>query len=74
MLLAAVADRAPKRRNPARQRRLGDDSAAPDFGKQIILADNPLALADQEAQEIEDLRLDRDDLGATPQLAPVDVE
>jgi hypothetical protein len=44
------------------------------FGQQIVAADHALARMDEELEEIEDLRLDRNEPIATAQLATVSVE
>ena len=44
------------------------------FGHQIVAADHALARTDEELQEIEDLRLDRNEPIAAAQLATVSVE
>ena len=60
LLLAAVADGAAGGVDAAGQRRVGHDAAVPDAGDQVVLADHAVAVADQEHQQVEDLRLDRD--------------
>ena len=47
----------------------GDDPTAPDRGDQIVLADHTVAVAHQIEQQIEHLRLDRDQLRAPPEFA-----
>ena len=44
------------------------------FGDQFVLADDPLATADQVKQKVEDFGLDRQQCIATTQLAPVGIE
>ena len=46
----------------------------PDGGEHILLADDACAVADQVFQEIENLRLDRDQVRSAPQFAPLGVE
>jgi hypothetical protein len=58
LLIAAVADRLPHCRDPAAQRRFRDDAAVPHLGDQVVFAHHAGAVADQEQQEVEDLRLD----------------
>jgi hypothetical protein len=43
-------------------------------GRQIVLADDLVAVADQVRQQIEHLRLQRDSLAAPPKFATRDVE
>jgi hypothetical protein len=72
--LAAVADGAPRRGDPAVERRIGDDPAAPHRRQEIVLADDALAVLQQINENVEDLRLQGDVLAATPQLATGGVE
>jgi hypothetical protein len=74
LCLAAVADRAPRRIDARSKRRFGNDAAMPDGCDEIVPADHAILVADQVFQEIEDLRLDRNQIGAAPQLAPVGIE
>jgi hypothetical protein len=74
LLLAAIADHAAGGIDTARKRRFGHDAAIPDGGDQVILADDPIAVADQKQEEIEDLRLDRNERALATQLAPVGIE
>jgi len=46
----------------------------PDRRQQIILARDPIPVLDQIRQQIEYLWFDLDQLGAAPQLAPLEVE
>ncbi len=64
LLLAAVADRLARGIDAAGQRRIRHDPAAPDRRDEIVLADDAVAIFDQENQEVEHLRLDRNGLGA----------
>jgi hypothetical protein len=57
LLLPAVADRAARRIDPRAQCRFRDDSSLPNGSKQIVLADDALAGADQVLKEVENLRL-----------------
>ena len=74
LLFAIVADRGACRIDPAAQGRFRHDAPAPDRGHQIVAADHALARTDQELQEIEDLRLDRNEPIAAAQLATAGVE
>jgi len=74
LLLAAVADGLPRGGDPAGQRGLRDDPSVPDRRQQIILAGDTIPVRDEICQEIEYLWFDLDQLGAAPQLAPLEVE
>ena len=50
------------------------DAALPDGGDEVVLADHALAMLDQVDQEIEHLRLERNQIAAAPEFAPVRVE
>jgi len=71
---AAVADRAPRRSDPAVECRIGDDPPAPHRRQQIVFADDALAVLQQVDEEVEDLRLHSDLLAAAAQLAMRGVE
>src|SRR5262249_57588569 len=58
----------------AGQGRIRDDTAAPDRGDQIVLADDAVAVLHQINQQVEHLRLDGDGIGAAAQFAAVDVK
>jgi hypothetical protein len=66
LLLAIVADCAPGRIDAGAQRRLGHQPPIPDRREQVILADDVFPVADQIFQDVEDLRLKRDQTGAVP--------
>jgi hypothetical protein len=69
---AAVADRLAGRLEPAGQRRVGHEPAAPDLVEQLGLGDHPVTVADQVGEDLEDLRLQMADDAAAAQLqAPV---
>ena len=72
--LAAVAQRLARGVDAAAQRRFGDDPAAPDRRDKIVLCDNPVAVFHQTNQQVEHLRLDRNGLGPTAQLAQLGVQ
>ena len=71
-----VAKRAPGAIDAAGERGLGDDPAIPDRLDQFILADDPIMIAHQVNDEIEDLRLDVNGQAKSAQflLAEVDLE
>ena len=58
LFLSGVADRTARRIDPGAQRRLRDDAPAPYGGEQIVLAGDPLTVADQVLEEVENLRLE----------------
>ena len=74
LLLAAVADRAPRRVDPLGHGRVRDDPTVPDCRQQIILADHAIPVADHVQQQVEHLRLDRHQVAAAAQLAPIRIE
>jgi hypothetical protein len=74
LLLAVVADGAPRGVDAARERRFGYDAPVPYPSDQVVLADHAVAIADQKSEEVEDLRLDRDERAFGTQLAPLEIE
>src|SRR5438552_15366127 len=70
LLLAVVGDRVARRIDPRAQRRFGDDASVAHGSEQIVLADDALAVAHREFEEVEDLRLAGDPRPAAPQPAP----
>jgi len=74
LLFAAVADGMPRGGDPAGQRRLRDDPSVPDRRQQVILAGDAVPVRDQIRKQIEHLRFDLDQVAATAQLAPLQVE
>src|SRR5262245_57700296 len=58
----------------AGERRLRDDASIPDLCDEIVLADDAVAIADQEDQEVEGLRCKGDQVSPATQLAAVRVE
>jgi hypothetical protein len=56
------------------QGRFRDDPTSPHDIQQLILADDVLTVPHQIEQQVEDLRPDRDRLGAPRELSPVRVE
>ena len=73
---SVVTKRAPGAIDAAGEGGLGDDPAIPDRLDQFILADNPVTVAHQVNDEIEDLRLDVNGQAKPAQLllAEVDLE
>ena len=74
LLLAGISDRAPGDIQTGCQRGIRHAAPVPDGVDQVVLADNPLPVADQVVQKVEHLRRDRDHVGPAPQFAPVGVE
>jgi hypothetical protein len=69
-LLGAAVARCPARGiDAAGQGRFRNDPAAPDAIDKVVLAHHELPVAQQVDQEIEHLRLDRDEVAAADQLA-----
>jgi hypothetical protein len=66
--LPIVAHRLPGLLDPAGNRRLADEPAAPDVVHQLILGHHPVAVANQVRQHLEDLRFDPDPDTRAPQL------
>ena len=52
----------------------GHDSSVPDHIEQIVLADDALVFAQQIVDQVEDLRLDRDQRIRASKLAAVGIE
>ena len=69
LFLAVVADRVPRGVDAAVERRVRHDPAAPYQGDEIVPADDTVAVLQQMNQQVEHLRLHRDQLTATAQLA-----
>jgi hypothetical protein len=74
LLPTAVADRPAGGLQPARQRRLGHEPAAPDLVEQLVLGDHPVPVADEVAQHLEDLRLQVAGPAAPAQLVAEEIE
>ena len=70
----AVADGLAGGVNSTRQRRLGNDTAAPDRIDQFVLGDDVIAALQQTYKYIEHLRFNRDRLGAAAQFASIPVK
>ena len=66
---AVVADRRARRADAGADRRIGDDPAVPDGADQVVARHDPVALAQEEGQQVEDLRLDRARLSGGQKLA-----
>jgi hypothetical protein len=68
--LPVIADRLAGLLDPAGDRRLADEPAAPDAVHQLFLRHHPIAMVHQVREHLEDLPLDPDPLTRTPQLDP----
>jgi hypothetical protein len=51
-----------------------DDATAPDLGHEVVAADDALPHPDEEFQQVENLRLQADEVAAVAQLAPGRIE
>ena len=69
-----IADRAPRQADRPGERRLRDDGVRPDGGEQLVLRNRTVSVVDQTGDQLEDLRLDRDDLPFPSQLEARRVE
>jgi hypothetical protein len=72
--LAVVADSVADRVDLAAERGFRNDSAAPNGGHQVILADDALAILNEIQQEIEGLRLGGNERSPAPQFPAVRIE
>jgi len=68
LLIATVAD------DTAVERRIRNDPAAPDRSDKIVLTNHAVAVLDEIQQQVEHLRLKRDELGAPPKLPAIRIE
>jgi hypothetical protein len=66
--LAVVADRGPRLLDAAVQRRVADDTAAPQGLEELRARHGAVAIRDEIDQQLEDLRLYGDGLPLAPQL------
>src|SRR5215204_4343256 len=74
LIVSVVAERLAGSVDPTRERRLRNDPSIPNGVKDLILADDPLSVAEQEDEEVEDLRLDMHGRSRPTQLLPRDVQ
>ena len=74
LLVAVVADRAPRRADARIQRRVGDQPSLPHRVEQLVLADDPVAMPHQIGEHVEHLRLDRHGRAGVPQLLPHQID
>ena len=66
--LAVVAERVPRRLDPAGQGRLADEAAAPHRVEQLFLGDEAVVVAHQLGHHVEDLGFDPDHVAVAAQL------
>ena len=71
LLFTIVADNAACGVDPAGECRFGHDPPAPDRSQQIVLADHPIAVADEENEQVEHLRFDGQQRRPLAKFAPV---
>jgi hypothetical protein len=69
LLAPAVVQRTPRSIDATRERRFRHDPAVPDGIDQVIACNHPIAIAHEIMNQIEHLRLDRDERSAPAQLA-----
>lgn len=74
LLGSIVADRLPDRIYAGAEHGIRNDPPAPDRAEDVVAADNPVAVLDQELQEVENLPLDGPEYPVAAQLALPDVE
>ena len=74
LLVAVVADRAPRRADARIERRVGDHPSLPHRLEQLVLADDPVAMPHQIGEHVEDLRLDRHGRAGVPQFLPHQID
>jgi hypothetical protein len=72
--IAAIADRAARSIDAVGYRRIRHDAAVPNGAQQLVLADHAFRILHKINQQVEDLRFDRNRLGAAPQFAARGVE
>src|SRR5271166_1288469 len=74
LLLAIVADYAARGVDAAGEGRFRNDPPTPHRSQQIVLADDAIAVSDQENQEIEYLWLYRQPRGSPAKVSPIGIE
>ena len=74
LVRTVVPDRAASGLDPAGQRRVAHEPVAPDLVEQLGLGDHPVAMDQQEGEDVEDLWLDVHRLPAPAQLDPGGIE
>src|SRR5579885_3091764 len=74
LLAAAVAERFAHSIDPAVERGIRDDAAAPNGSDEVAFAHDPITIFDQKYKQIEHLRFDGHQIGAASKLARPGVE
>src|SRR5215468_6654545 len=74
LLLTAITDRAPSSVDPGCNRRVRNNTTAPNPCNKVVFADDTITIPDQEMREVEDKRFDRDQRRSSTQLAPLNIE
>nr|WP_249127735.1 hypothetical protein [Bradyrhizobium lablabi] len=74
LVVPIVAERAPRSVDPAAERSFRDDSTVPDRLDQLILADDPVVVAHEIGNEVEDLRFDMNEFASPAQLLLAEVD
>src|SRR5215207_10014687 len=74
LIVSVVAERLASSVDPTRERRLRDDPSVPNGVKDLVLADDPLSIAEQEDEEVEDLRLNMHGRSRPTQLLAQNVQ
>ena len=69
-----VADGLARRLHPARHRGVGDHAPVPDFLDQFVVRDQPVAVRDQQRQQVEDLRFDGPHAAARAKLGGREIQ
>jgi len=71
---SAIAHGPPGRADAGAQGRLRNGAALPHGFDQFVLGDDPVVIANEVNEQIENLRLDGHELISSPQLAPRDID
>lgn len=74
LLLAVIADRASRGVDPAVECRVRDNPSTPHQRNQVVPGDDAIAIFQQMNQQVEHLRLHRDQMAVTAQLTTIGVE
>src|SRR5262245_19620376 len=74
LLGSAIADGPPGRADAGAQGRLRNSAALPHGLDQLVFGDNPVVIANEVNEQIENLRLDGYELARSPQLPPRDID
>ena len=74
LVLPAITNRITRCGDPAADRGLGDDPSIPDGRDELVLRHDAFAVTDEIVDQIEDLGLDSDRVGAAPEFPSVGVK